>query len=31
VSQSGYSRFPVFEDNVDNIIGMVRASPCLSS
>lgn len=25
VSQSGYSRFPVFEDNVDNIIGMVLA------
>jgi len=25
VSSTGYSRFPIFEDNIDNIIGMVLA------
>ncbi len=24
VSESGYSRIPVYDDNIDNIIGMVR-------
>ncbi len=25
VSESGYSRIPVYDDNIDNIIGMVLA------